>query len=39
MMFGVTGNGRRLGLRCFSIELRETEIGVLVRKGLLKDDA
>jgi hypothetical protein len=26
---------RRIGLRCIMIELRETEIDVLVRKGLL----
>jgi len=27
---------RRLGLRCLMIELRETEIDALVRRGLLK---
>src|SRR5262245_22549264 len=27
---------RRQGLRCFTIELRETEIDALIRKGLLK---
>jgi len=27
---------RRQGLRCFTIELRETEIDTLIRKGLLK---
>jgi hypothetical protein len=30
---------RRDGLRCLVIELRETEIDVLVRKGLLQADA
>jgi hypothetical protein len=30
---------RRDGLRCLTIELRETEIDVLVRKGMLKADA
>jgi hypothetical protein len=30
---------RRLGLRCIVIELRETEIGELVRRGLLTEDA
>jgi hypothetical protein len=30
---------RRKGLRCLTIELRETEIGVLIQKGLLKSDA
>jgi len=29
---------RRDGLRCFMIELRETEIDVLIRKGLLKPE-
>jgi hypothetical protein len=29
---------RREGLRCLMIELRETEIDVLVQKGLLKAD-
>jgi hypothetical protein len=30
---------RRDGLRCMTIELRETEITALIRKGLLKEDA
>ena len=30
---------RRDGLRCLVVELRETEIDVLVQKGLLKADA
>ena len=30
---------RREGLRCVTIELRETEIDVLVQKGLLNADA
>jgi hypothetical protein len=30
---------RREGLRCFMIQLRETEVGVLVSKGLLKQEA
>jgi hypothetical protein len=30
---------RRDGLRCLSVELRETEIDVLIQKGLLKSDA
>ena len=30
---------RRDGLRCMTIELRETEVAVLIRKGLLKEDA
>jgi hypothetical protein len=30
---------RRQGLRCLMIELRETEIDALIRKGLLKADA
>jgi hypothetical protein len=30
---------RRNRLRCLTIELRETEIGVLMQKGLLKSDA
>ena len=34
-----TGNGRRDGLRCLTIELRETERDALIRKGLLKADA
>jgi hypothetical protein len=28
----------RDGLRCMTIELRETEITALIRKGLLKED-
>jgi hypothetical protein len=30
---------RRDGLRCMAIELRETEVTALIRKGLLRDDA
>ena len=30
---------RRKGLRCLTIELRETEIDALIRKGMLKIDA
>jgi hypothetical protein len=30
---------RREGLRCLTIELRETEVDVLIRKGILKPDA
>jgi hypothetical protein len=30
---------RRDGLRCLIIELRETEIHALIRKGMLKADA
>jgi hypothetical protein len=30
---------RRDGLRCLTIELRETEVDVLIRKGMLKADA
>jgi hypothetical protein len=30
---------RRMGLRCIVIELRATEIGELVRRGLLTEDA
>jgi hypothetical protein len=30
---------RRAGLRCVVVQLRETEIEVLIRKGLLKADA
>ncbi len=30
---------RRLGLRCLTIQLRETEIDVLIREGLLNADA
>ena len=30
---------RREGLRCVTVELRETEIDALVQKGLLKTDA
>lgn len=29
---------RRDGLRCLNIQLRETEIDVLIRKGLLKSE-
>jgi hypothetical protein len=29
---------QRNGLRCVTIELRETEIDALIRKGLLKED-
>jgi hypothetical protein len=29
---------RRRGLRCLTIELRETEIDALIRKGLLKPE-
>jgi hypothetical protein len=29
---------RRDGLRCFMIELRETEIDALIRKGLLPEE-
>jgi hypothetical protein len=29
---------RRSGLRCLSIELRETEIDTLIRKGLLRKE-
>jgi hypothetical protein len=29
---------RRDGLRCLTIELRETEIDALIRKGMLKTD-
>jgi hypothetical protein len=29
---------RRQGLRCLMIELRETEIDALIRKGLLKSE-
>ena len=29
---------RKDGLRCVTIELRETEITTLIRKGLLKED-
>ena len=32
-------NRRRKGLRCIRIELRETEVDVLIRKGLLRPDA
>jgi hypothetical protein len=32
-------NRRRAGLRCVVVQIRETEIDVLVRKGLLKPDA
>jgi hypothetical protein len=30
---------RRMGLRCVPVQLREKEIDVLIRKGLLKGDA
>ena len=30
---------RRDGMRCLTIELRETEIDALIRKGMLKADA
>jgi hypothetical protein len=30
---------RRAGMRCLMIELRETEIDALIRKGFLKSDA
>ena len=30
---------RRKGLRCLTIELRETEIDALIRKGMMKPDA
>ena len=30
---------RRDGMRCVTIELRETEIDTLIRKGMLKADA
>ena len=30
---------RRDGLRCMTIELRETEVTALIRKGFLKEDA
>jgi len=30
---------RRKGLRCIRIELRETEVDVFIRKGLLRPDA
>ena len=30
---------RRAGLRCVVVQLRETEIDILIRKGLLKADA
>ena len=30
---------RRKGLRCIRVELRETEVDVLIRRGLLKPDA
>ena len=29
---------RRDGLRCMTIELRETEVTALIRKGFLKED-
>jgi hypothetical protein len=30
---------RRDGMRCLTIELRETEVEVLIRQGMLKADA
>ena len=33
------GQRRREGLRCIVVQLRETEVDVLIRKGLLKPDA
>jgi hypothetical protein len=30
---------RQVGLRCVVVQLRETEIDVLIRKGLLQADA
>jgi hypothetical protein len=30
---------RRLGLRCIVVQLRETEVDELIRKGLLAQDA
>lgn len=30
---------RRDGLRCFTLEVRQTEIDALIRKGTLKADA
>jgi hypothetical protein len=30
---------RRAGMRCIMLELRETEIDALIRKGFLKPDA
>jgi hypothetical protein len=30
---------RRNGMQCMTIELRETEVTALIRKGHLKDDA
>jgi hypothetical protein len=30
---------RRAGLRCVVVQLRETKVDVLIRKGLLKADA
>jgi hypothetical protein len=32
-------NRRRAGLRCVVVQIRETEIDALIRKGLLKADA
>jgi hypothetical protein len=34
-----TVNGRNAGLRCSIIEIRVTEIDVLIRRGLMKADA
>jgi hypothetical protein len=33
------GERRRDGLRCLTIELRETEVDALIHKGILKVDA
>jgi hypothetical protein len=30
---------RRLGLRCILVELRETEVDELIKRGLLSEDA
>ena len=30
---------RRDGMRCFTVEIRETEIDALIRKGLLKQES
>jgi hypothetical protein len=31
-------NCRRMGLRCFTVQLRDSEIASLVRRGLLRPD-
>jgi hypothetical protein len=31
-------NRRRIGIRCFTLQLRESEIAALVRRGLLPSD-